>query len=426
MKEWLGDVGLIVMSECSELHDATEGNDREKVAELLQMLPNLSKTVDSLGRTALHVACKIGNLGVAETILQHTANINAQDSSGKTSLHFCTTVDFVYLLCDAGANPNIRDDQGNTPLHIAAMTGDVACARVLLRCNADPTVCDSSRHRNVLHVAVSVGNTEFVLMLLEESRFPINIDAPDIDGNSAMHLAASCTSPFGQQQRMMLLLLEKGASPLATNLRAVSALHFVCANRYLCTASLAEPLVEILLELDADPNAMDIEGCTPLLISVAHREWSICKLLLQAGGDLNIPCPMNSLMLQQGTAYSSNAENFLVKSECTASDLMPRKARSQLFPCICVPQTHIPPESRDHCMNCGAMFRDLRTRSLLSFLSSGKHHCRMCNRVICQDCSPHFLPLKAMPKFIRDSGTTEDNFRLCRVCFSCLIPGSSV
>jgi ankyrin repeat protein len=471
------------------LHTAVVLNDPQQVQLLLDSLPSLSRSVDEQGRTALHLACKMTRVNIAELILRTNSSVNAQDCTGKTCLHYSDNAELTTMLLDSGCNPNIQDDQGYTPLHLNTMSCNTACVKVLLAYGADPTVCDAARRRSVIHVAVDTGNPELLACILLESRHLIQLNSPDNDGNSAIHLASMSTNRSGQQQKMITLLLDRGASALVLNNRQISALHFVTANRFLCESSLAEPLVEILLDQEASPNAQDCDGCTPLVIAAAHREWGLCRLLLEAGGDLNIPCPMNCYMLSHNVLFNSARDEFIKKSECTASDLLPRKARSMLFPYICVMQTLIPSEQRDHCMNCGEMFcgsgssssasgtsssssgggggisslfggggmasigigktssgRSLSTATTTttttvsedagskffgkkstgfmtnlfqSFgLSSGKHHCRMCNRVVCQDCSSNYLELENMPEFFQENcKKAEPSYRVCKVCF---------
>ncbi len=213
---------------------------------------------------------------------------------------------------------------------------------------------------------------------------------------------------------------------MLSNERGISPLHLICANRSLSQQSLAEPIVELLLGLQADPNAQDVDGCTPLIVACAYREWGLCKLLLEAGGDLNVPCTMNSIFLQGDARISFSKEKtdiktvaLMEKSDCTASDLMPKAPRFKLFDAICVPQTRIPGETRDRCMNCAATFGGDSSFGSMFRISSGKHHCRHCLRVVCQDCSPNELPRSRMPQFVQNNNT-ETSMRVCLVCYAVL------
>jgi len=45
-----------------------------------------------------------------------------------------------------GANPNVKDKDGHTPLHLAAFTGHADVARLLLEHGADPRIADNKGH----------------------------------------------------------------------------------------------------------------------------------------------------------------------------------------------------------------------------------------------------------------------------------------
>ncbi len=87
---------------------------------------------------------------------------------------------FYALLCDAerikkrleeGTDPNIRDGDGNTPLHFAASKGCAEVARLLLRHGADPNAQDKNGE-TPLHVAASEGHVDVVRLLLEHGADP--------------------------------------------------------------------------------------------------------------------------------------------------------------------------------------------------------------------------------------------------------------
>jgi cytohesin len=45
-----------------------------------------------------------------------------------------------------GANPNVKDKDGDAPLHFAAFKGHVDVARLLLERGADPRIADNKGH----------------------------------------------------------------------------------------------------------------------------------------------------------------------------------------------------------------------------------------------------------------------------------------
>lgn len=76
----------------------------------------------------------------------NTKDINAQDEQGNTALHIASQYKrwerHVKALLDLGANPNIQNKDGNTPLHI--VYNSEATAKMLIDHGADLTLvnCD--------------------------------------------------------------------------------------------------------------------------------------------------------------------------------------------------------------------------------------------------------------------------------------------
>lgn len=69
--------------------------------------------------------------------------MDAQDNGYSTALHLASDLgglDAVRLLLEDGANPNVRNDKGQTPLHLASEWNHVERTRFLLECGADVDV----------------------------------------------------------------------------------------------------------------------------------------------------------------------------------------------------------------------------------------------------------------------------------------------
>lgn len=260
-----------------------------------------------------------------------------------------------------------------------------------------------------------------------------DINVKDGNGNTVLHLIASAIDGSLYHQKAIMILLDKGLKPDLKNDHGVIALHLLCANRSFSEGEMIEPLIELFLNLNSDANAKDDSGCTPLIIACAHREWSVCKILLQHGADMNVGCRLDSSMLLQSQRSQSNCsedsasnqETFIPFTEicdCTASDLFPRKARLEMFEAISSPQTWVPDDNRDRCMNCAELFST--KFSIYSLVKSAsvsgantRHHCRHCSRLICASClGEDSLPSEWLPEFVTKSFPNERKLKVCKVC----------
>ena len=95
----------------------------------------------SSGESALHIVVKRGDLPYANYLLQHGADPNLRDGQGNTPLLVAVSagqVGLVSLLITAQANPNLGNTAGETPLIRAVQLRDLTLARTLLASGANP------------------------------------------------------------------------------------------------------------------------------------------------------------------------------------------------------------------------------------------------------------------------------------------------
>lgn len=115
--------------------------------QLLSMGADLQAT-DSTGLTALHLAASGGDVSMAEFLLTRGAEVNPQ-WEGETPLHWASydgRYEIVRCLLAHGADPNLTDGQGMTPLAWAAKVdhGNVRVLEALLDANADASIASES------------------------------------------------------------------------------------------------------------------------------------------------------------------------------------------------------------------------------------------------------------------------------------------
>lgn len=124
---------------------------------------------DSIGRTPLHTAVISNTTSVAAVLISVVSNVNPRDDVGGTPLHhasFLNLTVLVQMLVEREGDPNAGDQVGDTPLHWAASNNGVAAAMVLIDAGADV----NGRNRageTALHLAAKRGFVKMAEFLVQ-------------------------------------------------------------------------------------------------------------------------------------------------------------------------------------------------------------------------------------------------------------------
>ncbi|XP_063438108.1 nuclear factor NF-kappa-B p100 subunit-like [Mytilus trossulus] len=132
---------------------ACESGDFNLLTDYLRILwdtdPQRVNATDKAGMTALHFAVSCQNITAVKTLMTYggLASVHIQDALGFTPLFLATgrypSVEISKHLIEQGkADINLKTLTGATPLHGAALQGNIDCIRLLLVKHADPRVED--------------------------------------------------------------------------------------------------------------------------------------------------------------------------------------------------------------------------------------------------------------------------------------------
>ncbi|AYV82252.1 MAG: ankyrin-1-like isoform X1 [Homavirus sp.] len=144
-------------------------NNIEGVKMLIKCGANVNQRTgnDIYYTTPLHIACTNNGKKIVELLLKHGANI-CTDSYGKYPLHDTYSVEIIQLLLDYGAISDhifhARDTDGQTPLFHICNNGYVISAKKLLDNGADIDIVDNNGD-TPLSIAQKSKNTKMVEFL---------------------------------------------------------------------------------------------------------------------------------------------------------------------------------------------------------------------------------------------------------------------
>ena len=185
--------------------------------------------------------------------LDNIKNVNSTNAEGKNALFYCRNVkiDAIEKLIKKGADVNLKDNSGNTPLiYVIESNHGFDCALKLIKSGAD-VKAKNSDGMNALMFAVKIDRSsiylkdqEYVELIKKLSNNGVYINERDCEGNTALHHALNRNNPLA---------------------------------------------VKTLLALGADIKIKNLKHETPLLICVSwgwNTESSI--MLINAGANIDI------------------------------------------------------------------------------------------------------------------------------------------
>ena len=176
----------------------------ELVRVLLEHHADVSSSDKNARLTALHWASVYGEAGIARELLANGADPNAKEMDKRTPLHVAFNDGVARVLLEHGADPNARDSCKRTPLHFAIQWESAEAARVLLENGVDANARDFKK-RTPLHVASQFGSLDGVRLLLQHGA---DMNAQDNEGRTPFQVASTSTS--ASHQDISQLFLKQG------------------------------------------------------------------------------------------------------------------------------------------------------------------------------------------------------------------------
>lgn len=232
-----------------------------------------------IGSVALCLAILRRRIGVIQVLLKNGADVNVSDSVGKTPLIYAVEyglTDAVLMVLGHGADVNARDKWHRTALHHAAETGNFAVIEALMRHGADVDArnaqCDTP-----LTIAVKEMNYATVKALLAHNP---DVDAQDDNGHTSLYHAI--LSLEQSDRGIIEMLLQHGADVNIRDYISEPLLTAVVRTSF-CDAK----DVQLLLRHGADVNARDRIGGTALHAAVHRQDAEIVDTLLQNNAEVN-------------------------------------------------------------------------------------------------------------------------------------------
>ncbi|HUF71391.1 MAG TPA: ankyrin repeat domain-containing protein [Gammaproteobacteria bacterium] len=304
-------------------------------AEILRLLIDAGADVDSPnteGQTALMAVARTGKNDAARLLLDRGATVDARESwGGQTALMWASArrhPEMMQLLVDHGADVDARsmhrdyqrhvtaegrpknlDSGGLTPLLYAARENCIACVDVLLANGADIDLPDPDGV-SPLNVAIMNTNWDLAKRLIEAGA---DVNQWDVYGQAPLYTlignytrsGTGSIDPVNETDGLAIvrMLLDRGANPNmqvffrpagvrgSTNTRGSTPLIRAANNG-------DREMVELLMEHGADPTIYMADRQTPIHAVLAGRAseedaLELIRIFYTAGTEINVVALVN-------------------------------------------------------------------------------------------------------------------------------------
>lgn len=279
------------------LHIAIAQSRPDIVQLLLEFEPDMQFQSRYSCSTPLEAAAGCGEELIVEVLLAHKASTERSESSNLGPIHLAAIgghVDVLRLLLLKGANVDALTKDGNTALHLAVEERRKDCARLLLANGSKPDIRNWRDGDTPLHIAAGLGDEQMVKLLLQKgankdirnyktgkTAYDVAVEHGQIRLFDALKLGDSlCLASKKGEVRTIQKLIETGAAINGRDQHGWTALHRASFKG-------KTDAVRMLIDKGADGiDSKDEDGYTALHCAVESGQVEVVELLVKKGADV--------------------------------------------------------------------------------------------------------------------------------------------
>lgn len=232
-----------------------ERSGDDVIDHLIASVENINAR-DHNGVPAIVMAIKKWDLRSFRKLLENGADPNICDHAGNTPLSLCCVFrdqEFVKLLIKYGADVDGSMQPATTPPLIQAVQSDSKIAHTLLRAGANPNVYHAATGDSPLHLAITKKDTPLVMDLIQRGA---NVAAQSNIGRTPLHCSIYPLEFLVVARTLVDYTLRRGQDINLVDNKGQTALHLACLGG-------SNEMISMLIDNGADVNARNIYSKTP-------------------------------------------------------------------------------------------------------------------------------------------------------------------
>ena len=251
-----------------------------------------AKTLSKKMNNLLFKACEEGQVETVRELLKQGSNpnIHGEEKFQRAPLHISKNSEITQLLMSYGADPNITDRYGNTPLHLASICSDFNLEKMtqLLNEGANPNALNGGINAALhfvlynYHVTINHTSKDLVLEAIKLlMNFHAEIDIQNELGESPLYLGLKTVPANEQKPEIIHELLKLGANPNLTTISRSNPFEKVVFELENID------LVSLMISYGARIDYADVDGVTVLHLAASNLNIDIIRKLLENGAEPN-------------------------------------------------------------------------------------------------------------------------------------------
>jgi len=272
--------------------------------------PNPNETT-----TPLHIACyyaiSFSCNDIIKILIQYGANVNIQNNKGITPLMNCQYFENNYsvmkLLIDHNANVNIKDNNGDTVLHkvrkCSYEDNDEILLKYLLNKGANINEVNNKGYTPLMNLIYYHISDNFTLLYI---KYGANINKVNKEGDTPLIMACK-----NESESTAKILIKHGSDVNKADNEGNTPLIISCSKENFISLC---GLVTYLIDHGADINKANNKGETPLFLACGWRGKELIEYFLLNGAELNVKNKDGNTPLSYAYLNNNNeAIDYLIK-----------------------------------------------------------------------------------------------------------------